>query len=847
MKQQTLSRLRFVIRIIFPVLLVIVLFLVAFYAIIIPGYERSIMERKSEMIRELTNSAWSVLNKYHTDEISGLLSPDEAQKEAIARIEYLRYGSDGKDYFWITDMHPVMVMHPYRKELNRHDLSGFTDPHGKHLFVEFIKAVKASKQGDGYVDYMWQWKDDTARIVPKLSYVKAFKPWGWVIGTGIYLEDVKQEIHTLEQGLLKIALAITLIVALLLVFIALQSYRLEQNRQKAEEKTRRSEEKYRTLVEATSEGTLMLADDLIVYSNKILQDLTGLSEQALAGQGLSGLFGNREAEKIRREMSKINTLQDKPVRLDTSLLKHNGEPVLVDLAISLLPLGNGFVHVLIINRVSREKVAVRMQENLTAELQASVLLLSRPVSELPKRYLSIELSGTIREAAGMMTEKGQDAILVRSENNRTVGIITDEDLRKRTVATGQETDEAVFHIMSAPLITIPDKAMLYEAIALMQERKISHLGIRNNEGEVVGIASDRELLQIHRFSLSFVKHEIEEANSVSDIRKISERIPELTSSLLKSGADSTNLVRFTAVMFDAIINRFIKLALIQLGEPPVPFTYLVMGSAGREEQTLATDQDNAIIFQDVEPDRLAGVSKWFLRLGTLVSEWLDEAGYHFCKGRIMANNPEWCQPLSTWKFRFSHWIASAEPQDLLDINIFFDFRPVYGLTEFATTLHDHIHGEINHHPAFFIFLTGNIQRLKPPLSRFGNIQVGGSKDQPDAFDIKLAMLPIVDIARLYALREGIEETGTLARLFRLHQKGTLSETGYHDRVEAYKTLLSIRFRHQVDQLLSGIPADNFINPEKLTHLDQALVKKIFDQTNEFIAKLGLDFKGGISG
>jgi CBS domain-containing protein len=279
----------------------------------------------------------------------------------------------------------------------------------------------------------------------------------------------------------------------------------------------------------------------------------------------------------------------------------------------------------------------------------------------------------------------------------------------------------------------------------------------------------------------------------------------------------------------------------------VPFAFLVMGSAGREEQTLATDQDNAILFRDVEPDKLQEVQAWFLRLGSLVNDWLNEAGYHFCKGKIMAGNPEWCQPLGTWKNNFSTWIASAEPQDLLDINIFFDFRPAWGEPELAEALHEHIHSEISHHPAFFIFMTGNIQRLKPPLNLFGNIQVGSSGSQPGTFDIKMAMLPVVDLARLYALREGIRETGTLARMLRLHQKGMLTEAEYNDRVETYKALMSIRFRHQVDQMLAGLPADNFIQPQKLTQLEQKLLKQIFGQITDFIAKAGQDFKGGATG
>ena len=177
-------RKRFFVRIVFPTLLAIVLFIIAMFVIIIPSFERTIMDRKKEMIRELTNSAWSILAEFEREEKAGTYTKEEAQKLAILRIETLRYGIEDKDYFWITDMHPRMIMHPYIPELNGTDLTDYKDPNGKRLFVEFVDVVK--KSGHGYVEYSWQWMDDPNHIVPKISYVREFKPWEWIIGTGIY-------------------------------------------------------------------------------------------------------------------------------------------------------------------------------------------------------------------------------------------------------------------------------------------------------------------------------------------------------------------------------------------------------------------------------------------------------------------------------------------------------------------------------------------------------------------------------------------------------------------------------------------------------------------------------------
>lgn len=843
MKHSSFFRWRFTLRILFPVLAVILLFVIAFYAVILPAFENSIMERKAEMIRELTNSAWSVLQKYHLDEVEGILSQEEAKVEAASRIEYLRYGSEGKDYFWITDLHPKMVMHPYRKDLNGEMLTSFEDPEGKRMFVDMVKAAKDSENGEGYVEYMWQWKDDSTQIVPKLSFVKLFEPWEWVIGTGIYLEDVGEEISNLEQGLLTLVLIITLILLVLMSFVTVQSFRIEQKRLKAEQAIKRSEEKYRTLVAASTDGTIMMLEGEVVYANKIIQDLSGFSEQELVEKGLAAMFQQPDLGSIYETMEATTIETGKAGNVDIPLFTRSGDRHEVELIISLMPLGNDFVHVLQLKPLAEDERKIRLQENLQTDLQTSILFMSRPVGQFPRNLLQCDLNQSIKNAAVAMTEKGYDAILICSEKRDPIGIVTDEDIRKRSIAEGLSTSQPVVRIMSSPIITISEKGMLYEAISLMQNGGISHLGVINQEGAIISIVSNQDLLQVHQYSVSMIKQQVEKADTWQAAARIGKRIPELSATLLKAGSDARNLMRFTATIFDAMVKKFILLAIKELGEPPVKFAFIVLGSAGREEQTLATDQDNAIIFEDVDQERIPEVQEWFLNLGKLVSEWLNEAGYPYCKGNIMASNPKWCQSLSQWKIYFTNWISSSEPQDLLDVNIFFDFRPIYGENSFCRDLHKHIRAVIKKHPGFFIFMTGNIQKLKPALSMFGNIIVGSSKIQPESFDIKLTMLPLVDMARIYTLREGNIETGTLSRMHRLFQQGFFNESQFEARQEAYNLLMQLRLRHQADQISTGIIPDNFINPDSISTLEQAMLKKIFGQVSEFLGKLVMDFKG----
>ena len=246
---------RIPLRIILPVALTVILFGMTIFFLLLPMIEDKLMDGKREMIRELTESSWSILAAHAQKEADGLLSREQAQSSAIANLRRLRYGPELKDYFWINDMHPRIVMHPYRPDLEGKDISGFTDPKGKHLFVEFVKVVQA--HGAGYVDYEWQWKDDPGRIVPKISYVKGFEPWGWIVGTGIYVEDVRAEIASITRKLTVICLGILCVIVALSVYIVRRGIVVEQEKKQAEEKARQRQEQLFRAAKMVSLGTLV--------------------------------------------------------------------------------------------------------------------------------------------------------------------------------------------------------------------------------------------------------------------------------------------------------------------------------------------------------------------------------------------------------------------------------------------------------------------------------------------------------------------------------------------------------------------------------------------------------------
>ncbi len=270
-------------RIVWPTAIAAILFASSAFTIIVPVFRRSMMKQKKEMIKELTSTAASAIEFYVDQEQGGAMSRVEAQRQAVAEIAKLRYGVDGKDYFWITDMHPRMVMHPYRPELVGRDLTDYTDREdksGKKLFHEFVELVEQGNEG--YLEYFWQWMDDPSRAEPKLSYVRGVPEWDWVIGTGIYIHDVDQEIGRISRNLL---LADGIIVGVLLGLLAnilVQSRRIEIDRTRAEDGLREAKDRYRALVEGSKEGYVLEVGGETVYSNHTLCHMTGYDESELA-------------------------------------------------------------------------------------------------------------------------------------------------------------------------------------------------------------------------------------------------------------------------------------------------------------------------------------------------------------------------------------------------------------------------------------------------------------------------------------------------------------------------------------------------------------------------------------
>jgi len=957
----------FLLRIVLPTILTIVLYVVALFTIIIPAIEHNSLERKREMIRELTNAAWNVLAKFEHDESTGVLTRQQAQDQAIEQIRNLHYGSRMKDYFWINDMHPRMVIHPYRSDLDGSDLTDYTDPTGKRLFVEMVEVVR--RNGAGYVEYLWQWQDDMNRIVPKISYVKGFAPWGWIIGTGIYIEDVRLEIARITNNIIQISLVILGVVSVLLATIIYSTLQTERQRSLAEQALRESEQKYRTLVESSSEGMLMALDGKYMYANQMISNLLGYSQAEFAGMQLHEVFHDDPHHPGTAYTRDLFSGKQVPEQSEAQMRTRSGEIKDVILAASRIEIGPRRGCILVVTDITTRKlaedaleaseakfrtlannlnvglyrrtagtrpvfievnpamvklfgfesreqllacpvhdlyqnpdevrrlgpiaesgalereivqlrrrdgtvfsgsiwaVAVRdeqgavqyfdgivedvtdlvkrdeQRERLLSEMQSALFFFGQALESLPQGdVVTCSPDTSVREVSRLLTDHGTDCAVVLRDN-RPAGMLTNRDLCKLLADEAADLQQPVSGIMSSPVITTAHTERVFEVALLMEQHAISHVPVVDAHGAVTGMVTHAMITPLQKYSPAVLLRRIQQAAEPETIIAQRTNLSYLITNLIQSGARPDYINNLSAVVADTLLKRLIELALQQHGLPPVRFCFLVFGSEGRREQTLQTDQDNAIVFEDVEPELLEGVQRYFLALAETVCGWLNDAGYSFCEGGNMAKNPEWCQPLSEWQRYFTRWISQGSAEDLLRTKIFFDFRSAWGDDEFTAQLHAHLHGVIAQHPRFFQLLARNVLQLNPPIGVFGSFVVESKGRHGKAFDIKAAMLPMVDFARIYALQQNIDAVNTLERLKQLYEKNSMSLQNYTEMTQAYTYLMQIRLRAQASAISRRLPPDNYINPRTLSIIEQRLLKEIFSQIKNFQTRLSYDFTG----
>ncbi len=310
--------------IVVPITITVVLFIIHIFLVILPIYRQNLYESKKETLEELVLMVISLLENSQMKVENGELDLEEAQQNIIDQIKDIRYGLEAKDYFWITDKHTKMIMHPYLPELLGNDLRNVTDAVGTKVFAESVEVVK--RNGEGYIEYYWQWKDNPEKIEHKLSFVKEFKPWGWIIGSGIYLEDVHAEIDLISKKVTLISIFILAVVFVLSVLIIRNNVEAENRRIIAEQSLRHSEERFRALAELMPEIIFeMDRDGSLLFCNKGLTEKTGYEFDELKDSFNSfKIFTHDNAEEIKFNTIRAMNGEDVPERIDYDIIRKDG-------------------------------------------------------------------------------------------------------------------------------------------------------------------------------------------------------------------------------------------------------------------------------------------------------------------------------------------------------------------------------------------------------------------------------------------------------------------------------------------------------------------------------------------
>ena len=464
-------------------------------------------------------------------------------------------------------------------------------------------------------------------------------------------------------------------------------------------------------------------------------------------------------------------------------------------------------------------------------------------ADYSKNPITCKLNTSIKNAALTMTNKHVGSIII-TENKRPLGIITDKDLRTKIATGSVSIDETVDKIMSSPVITYPEYITVAEAQIAMLQNKITHLCITKDgtpNSELCGILSEHDIIVIHGNNPSVLIKEVKRAKSAETLKDIRDKAQVLLQGYLEQNIPIFFVSKIISAINDAITKKVIEISLEEMKtKPPAKFGWLALGSQGRKEQLLLTDQDNALVFEDVSKEKYQSTKVYFLKLGKTVSDKLNTVGFEFCPADMMASNEKWCMSLTEWKQQFENWITHPDVDKIMLCTIFFDYDLIYGDKELVEEMSDSIFKSIDKYEIFLNFLGLNALKNPPPLSFFRQFLVEDSGEHKDQFDIKArAMMPLVDSARLLVLSKNIKDyNNTILRFEKLAQMEPQNNDLYMSCIDAFKILL--RFR--TNQGLKHNDSGRFINLESLSKNDRLKLKGCFKPIKDIQELIMVRFK-----
>jgi CBS domain-containing protein len=454
-------------------------------------------------------------------------------------------------------------------------------------------------------------------------------------------------------------------------------------------------------------------------------------------------------------------------------------------------------------------LATRLESSLEHSPVATFRVdLMAPVETLVRRSaVWVEETATVGDAARLMVAERVSSVLVHGE---PPGIVTDRDFRMRVLAQGLGPETLVTRILSRPMKSVASSMPVHEAWTVLLEANVHHLPVMR-DGEVLGVLTDTDLLKHTSQGPVAVLRLVDKLPGRESLPGYSRKVTEMVAALLAGGLNPVVIAGFVAQLNDTLMRRILHWAEADLGEPPVPYAWVALGSEGRQEQTLLTDQDNALVFADEG----ASSREYFTALADRANTDLSAAGFPRCPGGYMARNH--CGTLSEWRDRFAGWVGDPSAEGVLEAAIFFDFRRVAGSLD-LTPLQDVLDG-IPRRDAFLRSLIRQALDFRPPPLLVIRLRSGTDLDLK-----RQGIAPVVFLARCYGLVVGSQARSTLERLRAATRAGLMGPEASAAVIDSYRYLLGLRLRMQLKAISEGKVPTNVISLSQVSGVERSRLK-----------------------
>lgn len=497
----------------------------------------------------------------------------------------------------------------------------------------------------------------------------------------------------------------------------------------------------------------------------------------------------------------------------------------------------------IANLLEHSKQVIQAQYSQSSVEQQS---LASPLSAIIRRQpITCSPDTPIRQVLELMREHRIGSMVAVDADDSPIGIMTLHDVLDRVAIPQIDLDLPVIEIMSTRLSTLPPQALAHEAALMMARHGFRHVLVVEH-GKLAGLVSEKDLFALQRVGLRQIGTTIRHAETPQVLLQAAVDIRKMAHNMMAQGVSPEQLTQFISAFNDLLTARVVELECKASGLIGTPLhdrlCWMALGSEGRFEQTLNTDQDNAIIFEVPAGMTADEVRARLLPVARRINETLALCGFPLCKGEIMASNPKWCLSLEEWKHTFNGWISGGSPEALLNASIFFDFRSLYGAEHLAGDLRGWLAHVASDNTRFLHMMAENALRNRPPLGMVRDFVLG----KENKLDLKLnGITPFVDAARIFGLAAGVTQTNTIQRLRASAEKMNIHDSEIDAWVDALLFIQVLRLRHHDEVSAQGAgddALDNLIDPEKLNELDRRILKEAFRQARKLQARLALEYQ-----